>query len=83
LLGFRDIGLGPKATVIDLGAGTGKFTGLLVQTGAKAVVVEPVDAVRFELVTGMPGVHAIAGAAQAMNIPDGSSDAVLCAQAFH
>jgi SAM-dependent methyltransferase len=38
---------------------------------------------RSELVTGMPGVHAIAGTAQAMNIPDGSSDAVVCAQAFH
>jgi SAM-dependent methyltransferase len=79
----RDIGLGPKTTVIDLGAGTGKFTRLLVQTGATVVAVEPLDAMRAELAAGMPGVHAIAGTAQAMNIPDGSSDAVLCAQAFH
>jgi SAM-dependent methyltransferase len=79
----RDIGLGPTTTVIDLGAGTGKFTRLLVRTGANVVAVEPVDAMRAELAVGMPGVHAIAGTAQAMNLPDGSSDAVVCAQAFH
>ena len=79
----RDIGLGPKTTVIDLGAGTGKFTRLLVQTGAKVVAVEPLDAMRAELAASISGVRAIAGTAQAMNIPDGSNDAVVCAQAFH
>jgi SAM-dependent methyltransferase len=85
LLGWlrRDIGLGPKTTAIDLGAGTGKFTRMLAQTGAKVIAVEPVDAMRAELAAAMPDVHAIAGTAQTMNVPDCSSDAILCAQAFH
>jgi SAM-dependent methyltransferase len=78
-----DIGLGPKTTAVDLGAGTGKFTRLILQTGAKVTAIEPVDAMRSELVAGIPDVNAIPGTAQAMNLPDASSDAVLCAQAFH
>src|SRR4029077_945210 len=31
----------------------------------------------------LPGVHAMAGTAQAMNLPDSATDAVVCAQAFH
>jgi SAM-dependent methyltransferase len=70
-------------TVVDLGAGTGKFTKLLVQTGADIIAVEPVDAMRAQLSASVPGVRAIPGTAQAMGLRDGSVDAVLCAQAFH
>ena len=79
----RDMGLCQTSTAVDLGAGTGKFTRMLVQTGAKVTAVEPVDAMRAELAADMPEVRAIAGSAHRMNLPDGSSDAVLCAQAFH
>jgi SAM-dependent methyltransferase len=75
--------LAPGRTAVDLGAGTGKFTKLLVQTGAEITAVEPVDAMRAQLSAGMPGVRAIPGTAEAMDLVDGSIDAVLCAQAFH
>src|ERR1700675_5024125 len=62
-------------TAIDLGAGTGKFTKLLFETGATVIAVEPVDSMRSELTKALPEVHAIAGTAQAMNLPDATSDA--------
>jgi ubiquinone/menaquinone biosynthesis C-methylase UbiE len=79
----QSIALAQGKTAIDLGAGTGKFTKLLLQTGASVVAVEPVDAMRTELAKTLPDVQAIAGSAQAMNLQDASCDAVLCAQAFH
>ena len=79
----QEVALNTGKTAIDLGAGTGKFTKLLLQTGATVVAVEPVDSMRSELTQALPEVQAIAGTAQAMNLPDATSDAVLCAQAFH
>jgi ubiquinone/menaquinone biosynthesis C-methylase UbiE len=75
--------LAPGKIAVDLGAGTGKFTKLLIQTGAQIIAIEPVDAMRAQLSAAVPGVRAISGTAEAMNIQDGSVDAVLCAQAFH
>lgn len=77
------LGLGPGRTVADVGAGTGKFTRLLVATGADVVAVEPVDAMRDRLHAELPSVRALDGAAQALPLEDGSLDAIVCAQAFH
>jgi SAM-dependent methyltransferase len=79
----QDLKLAPNRTAIDLGAGTGKFTKLLVQTGANIIAIEPVDAMRTELAACVPGARTLAGSARAMNLQDGAADAVLCAQAFH
>lgn len=77
------LGLGPGKTVLDLGAGIGKFTRYLVANGASVIAVEPVDGMRAKLVAAMPDVTALAGAAEAMPLPDASVDALVCAQAFH
>ena len=45
------LGLAPGKAVLDLGAGTGKFTRMLLQTGAAVTAVEPVDAMRAKLAT--------------------------------
>jgi ubiquinone/menaquinone biosynthesis C-methylase UbiE len=79
----EEVALGRGKIAIDLGAGTGKFTKLLLQTGATVIAVEPVDAMRTELAAALPEVHALMGTAQAMNLPAASGDSVLCAQAFH
>jgi SAM-dependent methyltransferase len=75
--------LRPGRTVLDLGAGTGKLTRLLVPSGATVIAVEPLDAMRERLEAAAPGVTSLAGTAEAIPLPDASVDAVTCAQAFH
>jgi SAM-dependent methyltransferase len=75
--------IGPGKTAIDLGAGTGKFTKLLLQAKANVIAVEPIDAMRAELAAELPGIRALADTAQAMSLGDATADAVVCAQAFH
>jgi ubiquinone/menaquinone biosynthesis C-methylase UbiE len=73
----------PEQHVVDLGAGTGKFTRLLLKTGAQVTAVEPVDAMREQLSRDLPSVTALAGTAERIPLPDGSAVAVVCAQSFH
>ena len=78
------LGLGPGRHVADVGAGTGKFTVPLAATGAEVIALEPVDAMRAQIDTlQRPRIRTMAGTAQAMPLPDGVLDAVVCAQAFH
>ena len=70
-------------TVVDLGAGTGKLTRALLTTGARVIAVEPGDAMRAELVRGLPGAEALRGAAEQIPVHDASVDAVAVGQAFH
>jgi SAM-dependent methyltransferase len=74
--------LAPGRTVADVGAGTGKFTKLLLATGARALAIEPVAAMRQQA-AALPGVEALAGTAQALPLAAQSVDAIVCAQAFH
>lgn len=76
-----DVGAGSR--LVELGAGTGKFTAHLVATGAHVVAVEPVAAMRDRLRETLPQVEAIDGTAEAIPLPEASIDAVFAAQAFH
>src|SRR5207249_290058 len=78
-----ELGVGPGSKVVDLAAGTGKFTALLVPSGADVVAVEPVTQMGDELRQAVPGVEALEGTAEAIPLPDGSVDALTVAQAFH
>ncbi|WP_166219348.1 class I SAM-dependent methyltransferase [Pseudomonas atagonensis] len=77
------LGLDNRKTVIDLGAGTGKFTGRLVATGAQVIAVEPVAQMLEKLSAVFPQVLAVSGTATDLPLPDASVDVVICAQAFH
>jgi ubiquinone/menaquinone biosynthesis C-methylase UbiE len=76
-------GLPPTATVLDLGAGTGKLTRLLVPAFGRVVAVEPADAMRRILGTLCPEAEALPGTGQEIPLADASVDAVFAAQAFH
>jgi SAM-dependent methyltransferase len=70
-------------TVLDLAAGTGKLTRLLVPSGAAVIAVEPVPEMRAELERRVPGVMTLDGTAERIPLPDRHVDAVTVAQAFH
>jgi SAM-dependent methyltransferase len=75
--------LAPGRRVLDLGAGTGKLTGTLVELGADVTAVEPDPAMLSELRRARPAVRARLGGAEAIPLPDGSVDAVLAGNALH
>jgi ubiquinone/menaquinone biosynthesis C-methylase UbiE len=75
--------LGEGRTVLDLGAGTGKLTRALVQTGARVIAVEPGERMLAELRRAVPGVESLQGAAEAIPLEDDSVDAIAVGQAFH
>ncbi|TWT22337.1 class I SAM-dependent methyltransferase [Luteimonas marina] len=77
------VGLAPGRSVLDLGAGTGKFVPRLLATGARVVAVEPVAAMRVEFACRHPDVELHGGTAEAIPLADASMDAVVCAQSFH
>ncbi len=81
LIKTLDIARGTR--IVELGAGTGKFTRTLVPTAAEILAVEPVDAMRRKLSELLPGVKVVDGTAEAIPLSDASADAVVVAQAFH
>jgi SAM-dependent methyltransferase len=73
----------PGRQVLDLAAGTGKLTQVLVDAGFEVTAVEPAAEMLAELRALLPDVPALAGSAEQIPLPDASCDAVLVAQAFH
>jgi SAM-dependent methyltransferase len=73
----------PVRRVLDLAAGTGKLTGVLVTLGFEVTAVEPDPDMLAELSKRFPTVTALTGRAERIPLPDGAVDAVLAGQAFH
>jgi SAM-dependent methyltransferase len=69
--------------VLEVGAGTGKWTRLLIELGATVTVVEPDDDMRAVLVRRSPDVRTLKGAAEALPLDDATFDAVLVSSAWH
>ncbi|MBR0937484.1 class I SAM-dependent methyltransferase [Bradyrhizobium jicamae] len=77
--------LGAARCIVDLGAGTGKFTRLLLahmSANTRLVAVEPVAEMSARL-ANEARVEVVNTRADAINLETGSVDLVTCAQAFH
>lgn len=70
-------------SVLDLGAGTGKFTRLLQDRAQRIIAVEPSVPMLSVLRRTLPAVEAWEGTAESIPAADASVDAVTVAQAFH
>ena len=80
----EEIGIERGQTVVDLAAGTGKLTRLLVELlPAEVIAVEPVAGMRAQLELAVPGVTVLDGTAEQIPLGDGAAHAVFVAQAFH
>lgn len=79
----EELGLSAGQTVLDLGAGTGKFVPWLLATGAQVLAVEPVAQMLAHLAESFLNVIPIVGSAERIPLVAGAVDAVICAQAFH
>jgi SAM-dependent methyltransferase len=74
---------GHPLAVVDVGAGTGKFTRVLLAEGHHVTAVEPSAEMLGQLRMALPDVLALLGGGEALAVPDDSADAVTYAQAWH
>ena len=68
---------------LDAGAGTGKFTELLLERGLAVTAVDPSADMLDQLKAHYPGATAVLGTAEATGLPSSAFDVVTVAQAWH
>jgi SAM-dependent methyltransferase len=69
--------------VADVGAGTGKLTGLLLERGLRVTAIEPDPAMAAVLTRARPGAEVREAGADALPLADAAVDAVVVGQAWH
>jgi len=69
--------------VVDLAAGTGKLTRVLVRLGHRVTAVEPLPEMLDQLRVAVPEAAPVIGKAESMPLADGFADAVVAGQAYH
>jgi ubiquinone/menaquinone biosynthesis C-methylase UbiE len=75
---------GVGGMVLDLGAGTGRFSVALADaTGATVIACEPSDAMRAVCRANCPGIPIVGGTAQAAPFRDDVFDAIWASQVIH
>ncbi len=70
-------------TVLDVGAGTGIFTKVLLRHFKNVSALEPNYDMREKFLKLLPEIFCSAGSGEATNLPDNSVDLITVAQAFH
>lgn len=83
---YQELGLSERSVIADIGAGTGKFTRLLLERGSTVYAVEPNEDMREVAVRELSSYerfHPVAGSDVATCLPEHSVELVTVAQAFH
>src|SRR5437899_8908643 len=70
------LSLAPDRTLVELGAGTGKLTGMLAPSGVRIIAVEPLEAMREALSRNLPDVEVLDAAAE--DLPLGEIGRASC-----
>ncbi len=70
-------------TIVDLGAGTGALTRLLIDRADEVIAVEPDDRMRAVLAQEVPASRVLKGQGESMPLADGTVDAVLASSSWH
>jgi len=73
----------PVERIVDLGAGTGALTRLLLERAHEVVAVEPDPRMRAVLEADLPAARAVDGRGEAMPVGDRVADAVLASTSWH
>jgi SAM-dependent methyltransferase len=73
----------PVARAVDLGAGTGALTRLLVSRADEVIAVEPDERMRAVLSDVVPRAQAVDGRGEAIPLADGFAEAVLASSSWH
>lgn len=74
---------GQRSTVLELGAGTGKLTELLVDAGHDVIATDPLPEMLERLRERVPAARVAVASAEGIPVASRSVDVVVCAQAFH
>lgn len=80
---MRRLGLRRGTIVVELAAGTGKFTRAMRGSNATIIAVEPTKEMRQVFARRIPDLPVFDGTAESIPLPNGFADAAVAAQAFH
>ncbi|QLQ09416.1 MAG: class I SAM-dependent methyltransferase [Nocardioidaceae bacterium] len=72
-----------RATVLEVGAGTGKFTDQLISLDHDVLATDPLLPMLQHLIARHPSCRTLVASAEDLPIPSRSVDTVVAAQAFH
>jgi SAM-dependent methyltransferase len=78
-----DLGARAGKSVLELGAGTGKFTKYLLETEANVTALDPVAEMLDQLQRALPNTNTLRASAMSIPLRDNTIDVSVCAQAFH
>lgn len=80
---LRHCRVGPSTSVLELGAGTGKFTGYIRQCTSHVLASDPSAAMRTSFAKKWPDIACVGARADHLPLRSSSMSAIICAQAFH